>query len=173
MKNSEKPLIVGIDPGVTTGVVIFDLDGELVSVSSKKSLSKSDISSFVSKFGKPAIVASDVSLPPKLLEKIASAFGAKLVFPKNSFSRKEKAKIARAYQKFYGKMWKNIHERDALVAGYYCWKKIRPRILKLESKLKKLGINDENLIQTIKKKVIIEEKKLKCVIDDLGLGAVK
>ena len=42
------PLIVGIDPGTTTGVAVFDLSGNLILIKSGKNLARSDISRIIS-----------------------------------------------------------------------------------------------------------------------------
>lgn len=148
-------------------MVIFDLDGNLIGIKSGKFLSKPEISKFISTFGKPVIIASDVHIPPRLIEKLTAAFSAKLITPPERLSKKEKVRIAKTYQKLHGKVWKNIHERDALIAGYYCWKKLRPKLVKLESKLKKFRIKDKTLKDMVKEKVVIEGKKFNLVINEL------
>ena len=152
---------------MTTGIVIFDLEGNLLRIKSGKFFSRPEISKVISRIGKPVIIASDVHSPPKLIEKIAAAFDAQLMTPGERLSRKEKAKIAKTYQKLYGKVWKNVHERDALIAGFYSWKRIRPRLVKLESKLRKMEINDKELKDRIREKVVIQGKKLNTVINEL------
>jgi predicted RNase H-like nuclease (RuvC/YqgF family) len=116
---------VGIDPGTTTGVVLFDLEGNLLLTKSKKSFARSEINRVISGFGIPVIIASDMFPPSRIIERIASTFSAKLITPKKSLSRKEKNQIISSERWIELKrMCENRHEKDALAAALFAFSKI-------------------------------------------------
>jgi predicted RNase H-like nuclease (RuvC/YqgF family) len=108
-----KALIVGIDPGVTTGVAILDSDGKLLDVWSKRSALISDVIKHVVKFGKPVIIATDVSRPPKNVSKVAAKFGSKVYLPSKPLPVLEKSRLV----KLYAVKLEDRHETDALAAA--------------------------------------------------------
>jgi len=159
-----RPLIVGIDPGTTSGVAAFDLDGNLLLIKSGKNLSKSDIAKIVSSVGNPIIVASDIKPMPKSVERIATSFSARAIEPGETFSRKEKSEEAHAYMKSGGKAWANRHERDALVSVIYAWKQVRPLVARINSRLRKARIADRPVSDRIKAEVILRKKSIDSAI---------
>lgn len=147
---------MGIDPGTTTGIAVFDLDGKLMLLKSRKDFSMSRISSFLSEIGEPVIIASDITSRPRTIEKIASTFSAGLMVPEEVLSRRVKSRMAKEYLKKSKKkrLWGNRHERDAMVAALHAWKRLRPRTRKIDERLKKYGISRE-LSQRVKANVIL------------------
>jgi predicted RNase H-like nuclease (RuvC/YqgF family) len=159
-----KPLIVGIDPGTTTGVAVFDLDGELILLKSGKNLSRADISRAISDVGNPIIVSSDIKPLPRAVERIATSFSARLIEPGETFSRKEKHETAKGYMKVRGKVWRNRHERDALVSGIYAWKQVRQIVVRMDSRMKKAGITDKSTRDRIRAEVLLQKRSIDSVI---------
>jgi len=158
------PLIVGIDPGTTTGVAVFDLSGNLLLIKSGKNLSKSDISRIISDAGNPIIVSSDINPIPRAVEKIAISFSARLIEPGETFSRKEKHETAKEYMRLHGKAWKNRHERDALVSGIYAYKQVRQMVERINSKLRKGGISSPSVMNKVLAEVLLQKKSIDYVI---------
>jgi len=159
-----KPLIVGIDPGTTTGIAVLDLDGSLLLIKSGKNLSRSDVSRMVSDVGNPIIISSDINPLPRSVQKIAAGFSAMLIEPGETFSRKEKHETAKAYMKRWGKVWANRHERDALVSGIYAYKQVRQMVDRISSRLKKARITDKSLANRIMAEVLIQKRSIDSVI---------
>jgi len=159
-----KPLIVGIDPGTTTGIAVFDLNGRLLLIKSGKNLAKSDISRIVSDVGNPIIIASDIKPIPKAVERIATSFSAKVIEPGETFLRKEKSDEAKAYMRVHGRVWTNRHERDALVSGIYAWKQVRQMVDRINSRLRKARITDKSLANKIMADVLIQKRSIDSVI---------
>jgi hypothetical protein len=126
-------LIVGMDPGLTTGVVCLNLDGKLVDVESRRGFSKGDAISHIMEMGIPIVVASDMNPPPRKVEKIAAAFPARLFCPEACLGRKEKAEIVR----HLGTKWKNQHEKDAAAAALFAHKHYKRTLQKVKIKLRK------------------------------------
>ncbi|MBI1972362.1 MAG: DUF460 domain-containing protein [Candidatus Aenigmarchaeota archaeon] len=119
-------LIVGIDPGVTTAVVMLGLDGRIVDAKSRKFFSFGDIISYISATGEPVIVSSDVNPPPRLVQRIASAFGARLHYPPEMITAIKKARMGRG-------LMRNDHERDAYAAALIAFEKFREDFGKIDT----------------------------------------
>ncbi|MEK6860977.1 MAG: DUF460 domain-containing protein, partial [Nanoarchaeota archaeon] len=80
MSNSEL-LIVGLDPGITTGYAVLNIKGELIRLKSSKKLTISSIIDEIINDGKVVMVGTDVKYVPKYIEKFASKFNAKIIHP--------------------------------------------------------------------------------------------
>jgi predicted RNase H-like nuclease (RuvC/YqgF family) len=143
-----RALIVGIDPGVSTGIAILDTKGELIAVASKRYAKRSEITKYITKFGNPVIIASDVNPPPESVKKIAKALGCKLFYPEVSLSNAEKNEIVKKYEI-------GGHQKDALAAGIKAFKSHHELFLKIKdvaTKLELEDIFDEIVIKLIKEK---------------------
>ncbi|MFQ6050747.1 MAG: DUF460 domain-containing protein [Candidatus Hydrothermarchaeota archaeon] len=158
------PLIVGIDPGTTTGLSILDLNGHLVSMKSMKNMSRSDIINFIEKFGTPAIVATDIHPPPKQIEKISAIFNAKLI-SHDQLSVQDKREIVNAYvmeEKIHPPS--DSHQRDSLAAAVKAFNSYKNKFLQIDGKLEEIGFKgDVNKI----KELTIKGYTLKDAVDML------
>ncbi|MBI4177550.1 MAG: DUF460 domain-containing protein [Candidatus Aenigmarchaeota archaeon] len=121
-------LIVGIDPGVTTAVVILGLNGRIVDAKSRKFFSFSEITSSISAAGDPLIISSDVNPPPRLVHRVASAFGARLHYPSELITAAKKAEMGKS---LFHKL--NDHERDAYAAALMAFEYFRRDFEKIDS----------------------------------------
>ncbi|MEM5812902.1 MAG: DUF460 domain-containing protein [Candidatus Aenigmatarchaeota archaeon] len=142
-------VILGIDPGVITGIAIVDIKLEKIVVKSERNFSRDDIINFVLSFGDPIIVACDVSNPPKAVRRIASIFGAKLIYPRKNLDRKRKEKMIRRFSKYV----RNNHERDALASSLYAYNKI----IHIIRKINKI-VNNETMAEEVLAKIIKEKR---------------
>ncbi len=138
-----KPLIVGIDPGIFTGVAILDLDGNVLDVFSGKNIDRYVIIRRIEEYGKPLIIASDVSPPPDTLEKLSTTFNAKLYVPPESLSQSEKEDLVKTYLQKIGSAISvtDSHQRDALAAALYALKFFKQKFEQIDSYLKKLDLD--------------------------------
>jgi len=112
-------LIVGLDPGTTTGIAALDLDGNLVLLSSSRQMTMSDIVEELYRAGKPLIIASDVQQMPYSVEKIRRAFNAIPYTPKQSLSVEAKYDLTAPFS------YTNDHERDALSAALDAYRSLQ------------------------------------------------
>ncbi len=115
---SIRNVIIGIDPGTTTGIAILTLNGRLLKAYSKRELSESEIIRNLTQIGKAVIVSADVSPAPRLVEKIATTTGSIVFTPKNAqTSAIEKVALINEY--FDDGQIKSFdtHARDALFAS--------------------------------------------------------
>lgn len=138
-----KYLIVGIDPGIITGLAIIDINGEIVEVTSGKGLDREEIISKISEYGIPLIIATDVNPPPEAVSKIASAVNAKLFVPPRSLSTSEKQEIVEEYIIKKGLKIRIVdsHQRDALAAALKSYRMYESKLRQVEAYVGKFGIN--------------------------------
>jgi len=121
-------LIVGIDPGTTTAVAILDIRGGLVNLFSSRVVSISDVIEHITRYGRPLIIASDVTPAPNTVEKVKRAFNAVLFLPGDSLPTEEKINLAKPFG------YCNEHERDALAAALWAYKDCKNKFTHIEKK---------------------------------------
>ena len=128
---SAKPryLIVGLDPGTTTGIAALDLDGNLLYLASSRQMNMADVIESLYKVGKPLVIASDVEPMPFTVEKIRRAFSAIAFTPKQDTSVESKMELTAPFA--YG----NDHERDALSAALDAHRQYRHRFQSLMKRI--------------------------------------
>jgi len=128
---SAKPryLIVGLDPGTTTGIAALDLDGNLLYLASSRQMNMADVIESLYKVGKPLVIASDVEPMPFTVEKIRRAFSAIAFTPKQDTSVEMKMELTAPFP--YG----NDHERDALSAALDAHRQYRHRFQSLMKRI--------------------------------------
>lgn len=150
-----KSLIVGIDPGISTGIAILDMHESLLHLSSRRNIGKSEVVRSIAKFGKPIIIAVDVVPAPKNVERIASSMGAVMFVSEKlkSMSIKEKNDIVKRFKRKYKKKYgielkiEGKHERDALAAAVKAWKRNSYLLRKVDNALQKSGL--ENIFDEV------------------------
>ncbi len=155
-KQLQKYLIIGVDPGISTGLAILDIDGIPLEITSGRGLDRSDIVSHVLSHGTPVIVATDVNPVPETVKRLASMFNAELYVPSQSLSSDEKRQIVQEYVSKYP--WISVednHQRDALAAAVRAYRSIESKLRQVESYVSKLGLE----IQTDKIKVAVIKGK--------------
>jgi hypothetical protein len=143
-----KALIVGIDPGITSGIAVLDLKGNLLGITSKRYVKKGFLVEYSTKFGTPIIIATDVNPPPKTVKKLAKTLGCKLYYPEVSLSNLEKVKLVKKYDEETG----GYHQKDALAAGIKALKNYRELFSKIQDAVSKFDkkIFDEVAIKIIR-----------------------
>lgn len=122
-------ILVGLDPGTTTGIAALNLSGELVDLISSRAMSSADVIEWISARGKPLIVATDVYPTPGAVEKVRRAFNAVLYSPGSDVPAEEKIALGREFG------YKNDHERDALAASASAFRKYKNKFLQVEKKV--------------------------------------
>jgi predicted RNase H-like nuclease (RuvC/YqgF family) len=160
------PIIVGVDPGTTTAIAVLDTDGNLLSLMSKRNMSKSDVSRKILKYGKPVMVGADRRPSPEAVEKLAAVFSARLVAPEENLSRKDKNRLAKEFLKNSDFETSNRHERDALASAVYAYNTVKPTMLRIDHRLKALGFaGNKRLERFVKANVILRGDHVKRSIE--------
>jgi predicted RNase H-like nuclease (RuvC/YqgF family) len=121
-------IIVGLDPGTTTGVAALNLQGELIDLISARAMSPADAIEWIASRGKPLLVATDVFPAPGAVERVKRSFNATLFSPGSDLSAEEKIALAKEFG------YRNDHERDALAAANNAFKKYKNKFLLVEKK---------------------------------------
>ena len=121
-------IIVGLDPGTTTGIAALNLSGELVDLTSSRAMSSSDVIEWIAARGRSLVVATDVFPTPGSVEKVKRAFNAVLYSPGGDIPAEEKIALGKEFG------YKNDHERDALAAAVSAFKKYKNKFLLVEKK---------------------------------------
>jgi predicted RNase H-like nuclease (RuvC/YqgF family) len=167
-----RPLIVGVDPGVTTGVALVDLDGRILHVTSIRAADRGSVVELISRYGKPVIVAVDVSEVPDSVRKLATQLGANIYTPPHDLTSIEKRDLI---ERFAGEVkLRDSHERDALAAAYRAYLSLREKLEDVEEKLRDMGAEIER--EEVKRWVLeglslaeALERALEKAIEDVGL----
>lgn len=120
-------MIVGVDVGTTSALAALNLEGEVVQLASFRNTGVNDLVEHIRVLGLPAIVASDVAVPPKAVAKIATSFGAALFAPDESLLVEDKIKLTTAFD------CGNLHERDALAASLAAYRKVKNLLAKADA----------------------------------------
>ncbi|MHA1836125.1 MAG: DUF460 domain-containing protein [Candidatus Odinarchaeia archaeon] len=157
-------LIVGVDPGITTGLAILDLNGQILNVKSTKSFSKNQIIDHIYSYGVPILFASDTMTPSNFVIKLANITRSKIFSPKRTLSISEKQEIVSNYVKETKIKISNSHIRDALAAAIKAYQCYLPVFNKIEQKIKKVKIPIS--INEIKAEVILKERSVGQIIEE-------
>lgn len=122
-------IIVGLDPGTTTGIAALTLSGDLIDLISAREMSSADVIEWIAARGKPLIVATDVFPTPGAVEKIKRTFNAVLYSPGQDVPAEEKIALAKEFG------YRNDHERDSLAAAVSAYKKYKNKFMQVDKKV--------------------------------------
>lgn len=120
--------IVGLDPGTTVGIAIISLDGDLLYLKSFRGISPDEVVKLIAEYGKPAVIASDVTPMPGSVEKIRRSFNAVPASPGIEVSAEEKIALGKTFG------YSNDHERDALTAALLTYRNYKNVFMRIEKK---------------------------------------
>jgi hypothetical protein len=170
--------IVGIDPGTTVGIAVLSLDGDLLYLKSFRGIAPDKVVKLIAEYGKPALIASDVTPMPVSVEKIRRSFNAVPASPGIEVSGEEKIALGKTFG------YSNDHERDALTAAlltYRSYKNIFTRIEKkapIDSDLELLklyvirGDSIEDAIEKIRSPGALVNTRVQEISENTGERAV-
>ncbi|MAG91485.1 hypothetical protein CMO83_02315 [Candidatus Woesearchaeota archaeon] len=122
----KKLLIVGIDPGTTTGYAVLDIQGNLIHLNSSKQLELKSLISQTMKLGKAILVGTDKSKIPNLVEMFSTKLGARVVNPEEDLKVLEKRKIINGFGV------NDNHQGDALASALFAYKAIKPLLDRID-----------------------------------------
>ncbi|MGC9071674.1 MAG: DUF460 domain-containing protein [Acidilobus sp.] len=136
-----RPVIVGIDAGMTAGLAAIDVEGRVLHLGSYKEVDRGVIISVVSKLGKPILVATDVKDPPELVRKLAAQLGAQLFTPSYDLAVVEKEGLSARVTEGSELKPKTPHERDALAAAFKAYLEFKSKLSQVESYVSTINID--------------------------------
>ncbi|RLF00265.1 MAG: hypothetical protein DRJ57_01205 [Thermoprotei archaeon] len=88
-------------------------------------------------------MASDVSPPPLYVRKLAAALNASLLTPPRSLTVEEKRELVNKYLEGLEipLRVRDAHQRDALAAALYAYRRLSPKFAEVREKIRKLGLD--------------------------------
>ena len=134
IKSTLRRLIVGLDPGLTIGLSIMDLNGKILKIASYREASRGQIIREITKYGKPTLICVDVYPYPAYVEKVAAALNSRTYTPRSVMTVSEKNEISRKLAMQHGVLVKNAHQRDSLASAYKGYTKFKNEFEKIERK---------------------------------------
>lgn len=153
---SLKNIILGIDPGTTTGIAVIDLmTGHVKYLGSKRECGISEIIRIASRYGKISCVTADVIPAPATVEKIAKMTGAKLMTPTILATAAQKREYLHDYRDLtvnYGHL--NSHERDALFGALKAYNSLKEQLNKIQRNVHKTHPELDSKIPEIQRLVL-------------------
>lgn len=120
---TDKPILVGVDPGSTSAVAAIDLDGETVFRESGKNFPPQEIIREIIKHGRPLLVACDKASMPSKVKKIASSTGSETFTPREDLDSERKKELGSG---------RNSHEKDAEASVRHAYRKMSHRFEKID-----------------------------------------
>ena len=124
---SGKPkLIVGIDPGTTSAFAALDLGKNVVKLWSRRDAGREELVRELREVGGPVIIATDKSVAPDFVLKVATDFNARLFVPRRDMGEGEKKHLTQ------GMAYGNTHEMDALASALKAYHSVENVLRKVE-----------------------------------------
>jgi len=136
-------LIVGVDPGVSTGVAALTLDGRLKLLASKREWGRGEVIRTLLEVGTPLVVCSDVTPPPAYVKKLATMLNAVLFAPPHSLSVEDKRRLVSTFFESSALGYlrvKDSHQRDSLAAALYALNALKPKLEEVRERIERLGL---------------------------------
>ncbi|MDI9644500.1 MAG: DUF460 domain-containing protein [Candidatus Verstraetearchaeota archaeon] len=127
-ESSKRYLIVGIDPGMVTGVAVLDLSGRILSLSSGRGVTRGQIARRLSELGRALVFATDVCPPPDMVNKLAAMHNALVYAPDRPMKTQEKAEISNRIASEQGVEVADAHQRDSLAAAFKAYSSFRNKL---------------------------------------------
>ena len=135
-----RSLIVGVDPGTTTGVAVLNLRGEVVALFSRRLLGRGQLTRTLYDLGHPVVIATDVEPPPSYVRKLAASLGAVLFVPPRPLSIEEKRRLAEEALSGSGYRIRDSHQRDALAAAFKAYLSFKEKLEDVEREAERRGL---------------------------------
>ena len=162
IKSSLRRLIVGLDPGLTVGLSIMDLNGRILKVDSYREASRGQIIREITQLGKPTLICVDVYPFPAYVEKVAAALNARTYTPRSVMTVSEKNEISRKLAMQQGILVKNAHQRDSLASAYKGYTKFKKEFERID---KKFFSEFDRSIRDEIKSLVVKGKSLTEAVD--------
>jgi hypothetical protein len=163
----QKWIIVGYDPGLTVGIAILDLSGNVISLKSCKEMSKADAITHIIGHGKAVLIATDVYPAPKMVKKLAASLNSKIYSPSKTFTVSSKTELVDSYLNEIAStnFPDNAHERDALAAAIKTYKHYQKKLTQIEKRGEKLDLSPEEIDEV--KSMVIKGIPVTKAIDEI------
>ena len=138
-QGTRRRIVLGIDPGVSTGLAALDIEGSFLFAESEREIGWKKIIDKVTRYGKVVLVATDVTPAPDLVRKVASTLDTALFVPNKSMDASEKRQLVGKYTRANDVLIDNDHASDALASAIKALGKFKNKFGKLESDYNELS----------------------------------
>ncbi|UWG48966.1 putative nuclease of RNase H fold, RuvC/YqgF family [Halanaeroarchaeum sp. HSR-CO] len=149
-------VLVGVDPGTTTGLGLVSLDGRVLDVWSSRTADTAAVIEWIIEHGRPVVVAADVTPMPETVEKIRRSFNAARWVPESDLPVDEKLHRTRDVG------YDNDHERDAVSAALFAHDDHAEQIERVIRKVPR-DVDHETVVARVLRDGVTAE----AVVDDL------
>ncbi|OEC87026.1 hypothetical protein A9507_08995 [Methanobacterium sp. A39] len=159
--------MVGFDPGLTVGIAILDLSGNVVATKSCKEMARAEVIRYIIDHGKTVLIATDVYPVPKNVRKLASTLNSKIYSPSKTFTVSSKTELVDSYLNEISSdnYPANAHERDALAAAIKTYKHYQKKLQQIERRTEKLGLTPDEVDEV--KSMVIRDRPITSAIGDV------
>ena len=133
-------VIVGVDPGIVTGLAVIDLNGNILYLGSARGLDRQTVIDIVRRIGIPVLVATDVKPAPEYVRKLAANLQVAVYEPPESLSVEEKREIVA--ERLAGGEWSgkiDSHTRDALAAALRAYHAYQSKLRQVDAYIASIG----------------------------------
>jgi predicted RNase H-like nuclease (RuvC/YqgF family) len=134
-----KQLFIGVDPGTNCGVAIITTNSKPLLLTSRKQLTRGQITRMIMEYGFPLVIASDKKPVPEFVRKLANMIDGVLFTPDSLMEVSEKRALSRIYAEKWGIKIKNSHIRDALAAAIKALNHYQHKFSQIEHEAQKNG----------------------------------
>ncbi|WP_409366401.1 DUF460 domain-containing protein [Metallosphaera sp. D4-4] len=138
---SQRPVIVGLDPGLEVGISILDMYGNPVLLTTKRGIDRESVIELVLEKGTPALIATDVNPVPDTVKKMSAILKARLYVPERSLSVDEKQALLDEYSTKFGIHVSDPHIRDSLAAAIVAYRDVERKLRQAEGMIGRFGID--------------------------------
>jgi len=145
-----KPLIVGIDPGTTTGFALLDIYGTIVYVGSYRDLGLDALVQKISTYGTALCVGTDKGKTPSFTRRFSAKTGSMVIFPHADLKISQKKELVGSLK------LKDAHQFDALASALMAYQKLRPTLQKIIAFTKSLELQEGLALLVIGKELSIQ-----------------
>lgn len=136
-----KQLFIGVDPGTNCGLAIIATNSKPLFLTSRKQLTRGQITRIIMEYGNPLVIASDKKPVPEFVQKLANMVNAVLFTPDSLMEVAEKRAIARTFAEKWAINIKNSHIRDALAAAIKALNHYQHKFCHIEREIHKKGFD--------------------------------
>ncbi len=133
-------------------MAVVSFEGKVLKVESRKHWPRGEVIERIAQYS-PDVIACDTNPTSDFARQLKRSFGARLLFPKKSFTQHAKQKMASKT----GVKLRNKHERDALAAALKAYHQLENKLRQAGTYAKKKG-GDEKFVESVQKKVLHGEK---------------
>jgi len=139
-RTTKRKLIVGVDPGTTCGLAVLSLAGEPLLVTSRRGLTRGDVTRILLDLGESVVVGADVTPAPRFVQKLANSLNSVLFTPRVLLEATEKQQIVSDYSSKHGLSLGDPHERDALAAALKVFQSLTNKFEQVEAHVRETGV---------------------------------